>query len=798
MWQEQSDLGQRPAQTAGPSGTQGPPTAPPRRRATTEEVLERNFAINFLKDQKDIWTSPLKIRKKDLFWLVPSAALVGESLHRDPYTYRALTPAVNPGTTSKTFSDAGVVVLAGGVAGMYVLGRWHGNDHQRETGVLATEALADSLTVGFGLKYALQRDRPFNSGQGDFFTRGGGTSFPSGHALMAWSMASVVAHEYPGVLTKLGVYGLATAVSVTRVTGRQHFPTDVLVGSAMGWGIGTMVYRKHHDPLLPGADVGTFSKSPEGPVDLDDLASTYVQLDSWVYPAFDRLAALGFVNSEFSGQRPWTRSECIRLLEEAQAGLADRPGYLEAGEIADSLKQEFATDIRKRDAGKVKQIGVDSIYARVTQISGLPLTDGYHFGQTIYNDFGRPYQEGWNSVTGVAGSATSGHWAAYLRAELQTAPAGQPLSLAVRQHINDLDFIGVQPAQPAHDLTLGRLIEAYVAYSTHSWQVSLGKQSLWWAPDQSGSLMFSNNIEPINMLRLSRVHPAVLPGFLHYLGPLRTEAFLGQLSGHKFIFIQGAGTISPPLSRQPLIEGGKLSFKPTANFEFGVSFTNVFAGPGIPLNIRTFLNSLSLGNTNPGFTGDPGDRRAGFDFKYRVPWLRDKLTVYGDSFSEDEISPLAYPRRSAMNLGFYLPTLPFLKAMDLRAEGVYTDLPGLLKVGFLYANDHYLSGYTNRGYLIGDWIGRQGSGYKAVSAYHWATARTLEFGFRRMRVSEQFLPGAGNLWDASAVSNWRFNDQWNLKGTFQYERWNYPLLAATPQRNAMTSLEIRYSPKWNK
>ena len=60
----------------------------------------------------------------------------------------------------------------------------------------------------------------------------GGTSFPSDHSAVAWSIASVIAHEYPGPLTQIAAYGLATAVSATRVLGEQHFPSDVVVGGA--------------------------------------------------------------------------------------------------------------------------------------------------------------------------------------------------------------------------------------------------------------------------------------------------------------------------------------------------------------------------------------------------------------------------------------------------------------------------------------------------------------------------------------------------------------------------------------
>ena len=67
---------------------------------------------------------------------------------------------------------------------------------------------------------------------------------PSGHSITAWSFAHVVANRYPSWHTKLLVYGMAATVSVSRVLAREHFPSDVLVGSTMGYLIGGYVVHK--------------------------------------------------------------------------------------------------------------------------------------------------------------------------------------------------------------------------------------------------------------------------------------------------------------------------------------------------------------------------------------------------------------------------------------------------------------------------------------------------------------------------------------------------------------------------
>jgi membrane-associated phospholipid phosphatase len=127
------------------------------------------------------------------------------------------------------------------------------------------EALIDSGLVTSALKAASQRPRPtVDDASGEFFDKG--NSFPSGHAASAWSVATVIASEYGKhrPLIRFAAYGLAAAVSMSRFTGQNHFLSDVLVGSVLGYGIGRYVYRTRHDSLLdgvPGQTKGNSLKS---------------------------------------------------------------------------------------------------------------------------------------------------------------------------------------------------------------------------------------------------------------------------------------------------------------------------------------------------------------------------------------------------------------------------------------------------------------------------------------------------------------------------------------------------------
>ena len=170
---------------------------------------------------------------------------------------------------------------------------------------------------------------------------------------------------------------------------------------------------------------------------------------------------------------------------------------------------------------------------------------------------------------------------------------------------------------------------------------------------------------PCRCFAFSRAKPFVLPWIFRLIGNIRAEAFWAQLEGQQFVAVlDTAGNrtvISAPLHPHPIVQGIKFSFKPTRNLEFGFDVTAVLSGPGFPLTLHSLLRSYSPGgNTVPGLPNDPGDRRSAFDWSYRVPGLRDWLTFYGDSFTEDEFSPITFPRKSSFRAGLYLPRIPGL------------------------------------------------------------------------------------------------------------------------------------------
>jgi membrane-associated phospholipid phosphatase len=202
------------------------------------------------RDQAGIWTSPLRISPRDAFWLVPFAAGTGVALHYDAQAQQDLGISKSRIDTSNTISTFGSPYATfGGAVGLYFLGLGTHNQHLAETGRLGAEAVADASIVVEALKLATNRQRPNEgNGQGGFWPHGTRSysvdgSFPSGHAAASWALARVIASEYPNKPVQLAAYAFALAISASRVTSRQHFPSDVLVGGTFGYLIGGYVIR---------------------------------------------------------------------------------------------------------------------------------------------------------------------------------------------------------------------------------------------------------------------------------------------------------------------------------------------------------------------------------------------------------------------------------------------------------------------------------------------------------------------------------------------------------------------------
>jgi hypothetical protein len=736
---------------------------------------------NLIQDQKAIWSAPAHWSIHDLQWAIPVAGIATGLMMTDRTTSRELTRGTHNGL-SDDFSNVGIGAMGLTAGSMYLMGLRNGDDHLHEAGFLAGEAGGDALAVDEMLKFGFRRARPtYDNGSGRFFQGGGqsaNASFPSAHAASAFAIATVIAHEYPGSMTKWLSYGAAAAISMSRVTAGQHFPSDAFIGGVMGYWIGRNVYGRHHDPRVE--NFGTFEKARE-PLSIAGMSSTYIELDSWIYPAVERLAARGVIRTEFLGLRPWTRMAVYLMLDGAQANGSSSLGIVEA------LKTELG-DEAGLDLGNVNQaIAIDNIYSRTQYISGTPLNDSYHFGQTIANDFGRPFGHGWQQITGFETRAEQDRFSFFVRGEYQHSPSVPGYGTSVAEVIATQDNIPVQsyPTQPERNVF--RLLDTYVSMKLWGDEISVGKQSFWWGPDSSGALALSNNAEPFYSVRLNRTSPLKIPLLSKLMGPARYDGFFGKLSGHQF-------------PREPFFYGQKINFCPTENLELGFSRDAVIAGEGsTPLTFDTFwrsFTSTSSGTYKSSVRNMLGARHGGFDFRYRLPGVRNWLTLYTESLVHDNVSPLAGPQASILLPGIYLSRFPLLPKLDLHVERGSSDITSKAKGGqYYYWEGVYRDGYTNKRDLLGSWLGREGTGGQAWVTYWFNPQSTLQVGYRTLKVSQYFVPQGESQQDFYSQLRYRWQDGVAVQLLVQGERWAAPVLAANPQTNVTAQFQISYSPE---
>ena len=196
-----------------------------------------------LQDQKQILVAPF--HKKNLKWDALFLGGTGLLIAYDEQAARAVPRSFE--TPSHWASNAAIVGTSLALGTVFFSGLKNDNEHAKETGYLAMEALANTFTIYTAMQLIAGRERPFEgTGEGAFFKHHSvNTAFPAGHAMFTFVMASTIAHEYPKPWVQVLAYGAATVVAGARFTGRNHFPSDLMVGSVLGYLIGTHIFHSH-------------------------------------------------------------------------------------------------------------------------------------------------------------------------------------------------------------------------------------------------------------------------------------------------------------------------------------------------------------------------------------------------------------------------------------------------------------------------------------------------------------------------------------------------------------------------
>jgi PAP2 superfamily len=229
-------------------GTQTSPQPQTQMQQSEHQGLVTRSVKRVLKDQRELYQSPFKPSnyKWDALELGGTAAFLATDRHIEKHISHAHF------TFYQATSDITIAGLGATLGGVYLWGIKGDHPHAKEMGALELETLIDTFLIYTPMQLLAARQRPdVGNGNGDFWKHHSiDTSFPGGHAMFTFAMSTVVSHEYSQKWVQALAYSAATIITVTRFMARDHWASDMFVGSALGIGIGEHVFHAHCDPDL--------------------------------------------------------------------------------------------------------------------------------------------------------------------------------------------------------------------------------------------------------------------------------------------------------------------------------------------------------------------------------------------------------------------------------------------------------------------------------------------------------------------------------------------------------------------
>ncbi|MGK2906840.1 MAG: capsule assembly Wzi family protein [Desulfuromonadales bacterium] len=466
--------------------------------------------------------------------------------------------------------------------------------------------------------------------------------------------------------------------------------------------------------------------------------SPQLPLQSWAYPALERMVALCQVKTGLAGTRPLTRLEAARLILEAS--LKAKLYYVppQAKVLLVRLQSEFRDELAYLTAEPGSPVELPARPLRSAELTYLyqdeqkSLYPGTDARQTSlnYNNSGREYDNYNNLEFSLLGDVT----------------------------LFDHLLLSWQPLITRRDHGDPRLdaLSAVAAFSYEGIELSAGRQSLWWGQGRHGSLILTSNARPLDMLRLSNPSPLQLPWLFKYLGPFRFDLFASRLDDDRVV-------------PEPYFGGLRMNVKPAYWLELGASRTVMFGGDGRPsIDASDFLTII--GGNNLSGNEDTSNSVAGVDVRLSFPLLWG-VELYGELVGEDEAGGL-FSRNSYL-AGAYLPQIEPSGHLSLRIE--YADTTRIGGSPVLYRHGIYKSGYIYEGQIMGHHVGSDATDLFVGLDIDCSERLSVSIGFdyeergKSLAVQEKHA-------QADLKATWWFNPRLSLAARYAYDRvenWNF-------------------------
>ncbi len=515
------------------------------------------------------------------------------------------------------------------------------------------------------------------------------------------------------------------------------------------------------------------------------ISSANIPLESPVYQYLDKLSGFGLINSEIKGLRPYSKAEVARLIIEAEDNLSkiDNAPIL-AIQIIRHLKsfvqREFGL---KKKPGKVPLIDFNPIAAARLR---------YVYTDAVPRDFNRDvYDRGGGHVFGFIGRDLRPARGGIVR---ETGTEGTPLlennegviyhlghNMELRwdmeTYLDDFAVLSVEPlvicrsdsSADMQDCQL-QLQKGYGKVGGGGLEFEFGRDALWFGPGSRGAVTLTNNGKNFDLFKISSPEPIDINWLKRYIGDVKYAIILSRFDE----------TGSGETLRQPYFVGIKLAIKPSKWIEIGGNFVRQAGGPG-------FSGSSSLQDSifGGGFN-DNSNSIAGFDFRIRIPWLKN-TEIYAEYAGEDVA--LFWPFLESYVAGIFVPFLTPSGKDELRIEYFWGH-------PVLYTDYKFPNGYTYQGMTIGHSQGgatqdifvrytHYFSTRNSVSLDYIHTNRGLEGRIANQQAEEK---NAGRLFWALPL----FGDV-NMNIMYGWERINnFNLVSDLQQTNQIFKVDVTY------
>jgi len=209
----------------------------------------------FWKNHKHIWLSGFNYKNHTIpFWCTALTTIAlsvkDEEIYRNIKQFQNRNPSINKPSKTITLLGDGYVDIS--ILGVFFLKGLLLNDHRAtKTASLGFKGMLHTGIVVQVLKHVTGRQRPgagkgkdhwhgpsgalkrYNSGRWALYD-----AFPSGHTMAAWSLATVVSHQYAHLKHVPALaYALAIGAGLSRITEDTHWASDVFLGAVLGYEI---------------------------------------------------------------------------------------------------------------------------------------------------------------------------------------------------------------------------------------------------------------------------------------------------------------------------------------------------------------------------------------------------------------------------------------------------------------------------------------------------------------------------------------------------------------------------------